>query len=367
MKKQLAFRLIAIGLGVAVPLLFLEVILRILPVYSGFKFAALNDSAPIPHFTPNQNVTWSKGWNFQLRNKLRVNNYGFVNDQDYDPSAAGPLLAVVGDSYIEAAMVPYARTLQGRLAREVAGQGRVYSFGKSGAPLSMYLVWAQFAREEFNAAGVVIPVIGNDFDESLNQYKTMRAGYYYIQAPDGELVLERFDYEPTGWRVWGRKSALVRYLTWHLEMERTVLNLFGRREEYVGNVQARKSDVAVAESKRAVDAFLRDLLTMTGLPPDRILFIVDGMRPHLYEPAELEKARGSFVDQMRDYFMQQAAAGGFEVLDLQPVFIEEFQRAGRRFEYPADAHWNDAGHAVAADAIKGSRLFESIFRPDPQF
>ena len=44
---------------------------------------------------------------------------------------------------------PHAETLQGRLAADVEGRGRVYSFAASGAPLSQYLVWAEYAREHY--------------------------------------------------------------------------------------------------------------------------------------------------------------------------------------------------------------------------
>jgi hypothetical protein len=39
-----------------------------------------------------------------------------VNDQVCDSTATTPLLAVIGDSYVEALMVAYRETLQGRLA-----------------------------------------------------------------------------------------------------------------------------------------------------------------------------------------------------------------------------------------------------------
>jgi hypothetical protein len=70
-----------------------------------------------------------------------------VNDQNYDPSTDTPLMAVIGDSYVEALMVPYEQTIQGRLSQRVPSHNRVYSFAASGAALSQYLAYAMYAKD----------------------------------------------------------------------------------------------------------------------------------------------------------------------------------------------------------------------------
>src|SRR5271166_4611249 len=129
------FAAISILIGLVLALAVGEVICRFFPVSDGLMAMPVNASAPIFHFTPNRNVTWSRDWNFSIVNRVHVNNVGYVNDQDYDVNDPRPLLAVVGDSYVEAAMVPPKDTLQGRLAKALAPAIRVYSFAASGAPL----------------------------------------------------------------------------------------------------------------------------------------------------------------------------------------------------------------------------------------
>jgi hypothetical protein len=108
------------------------------------------------HFALNRNFTYSSDWQFSIVNRGRTNNFGFINPQNYDSASGPPLLAVVGDSYIEALMVPFENTLQGRLARIVGLRGRVYSFGVSGAALSHYLAEAELARLRFHPDGLTM-------------------------------------------------------------------------------------------------------------------------------------------------------------------------------------------------------------------
>ena len=144
-----------------------EGICRLLPVHTGYEVQPVDVANPIVRFHPNRDFLFSRGPFLTNVNRGHVNNYGFVNDQDYESGDKRPLLAVIGDSYIEAGMVPYPLTLQGRLAGRQNGNRRVYSFGSSGSSLLDYLYYAIYARQQFGAEWLVINVVGNDFDEML--------------------------------------------------------------------------------------------------------------------------------------------------------------------------------------------------------
>ena len=187
--RNLAFAAISILLGLLVPLGAAEIVLRFLPVSEGLRTEAVNHADPVFHFTPEREAIWSRGWRFEQVNRVRVNNAGYVNDQRYDAADPRPLLAVVGDSYVEASMVPYAQTLHGRLATVAGPSRRVYSFAASGAPLSQYLAWAREARTRWKAHTLVVVVVGNDFDESLADYKIGPGFHHYVESADGSLTL----------------------------------------------------------------------------------------------------------------------------------------------------------------------------------
>ena len=288
----------------------LEVVFRLLPIADYSYPQPVNNNNPVPKLLPDREMTISQGWNFLNKNTVRINNDGFINDQDYSPADTRPLVAVVGDSYIEALIVPYKATLQGRLAQKFRNTLRVYSFGFSGAPLSQYLVWAKYARERYLDDFLVINVVGNDFDESLLKYKSLRGSSYYSPDANDNLRLVRIDYETSNYRF-VFKSALMRYLLLNLQAANVVQKfraLVSGIPEYVGNVSAVVTPEIISDSKQVIEAFFRDLPSYSGLPNDRVVLLLDGMRPNIYDDQEPQKAEGSYFDQMRRGFMASATS-----------------------------------------------------------
>lgn len=378
--RRMLFPLIAIAIGFSVPLVLVEIVLRFLPVSTGLSTQPVNEANPVYHFQPDRDFIWSRDWNFNIVNRGHVNNVGFVNDRDYETDKRTPLLTVIGDSYVEAVMVPYPDTLHGRLASMVEGRGRVYSFAASGAPLSQYLVWARHASHLYGADAMVFVIVGNDFDESLLGYKQSLGMHVYEKDVDGTLNLVRTDYEPSALRSISKGSALARYLLINLQGLRTLRRTLRRlrddwvpktfggsdpaegdhqsgddEQRFLGNVPRAVEAKRLADAKLAVDAFFRDLPRMVDLPLQRILFVVDGVRyPHLYD------SKAYFVT-MRRYFLDRATQLGYSTADMDSYFLPEHEANGTRFEFATDAHWNAEGHRLAAEAIASTHLFEQTF------
>jgi len=341
-------------------LVLLEAMLRFFPVGSGLHTLPVSRDSPVLRFSPNRDFVFSRGWDFKMINHGHVNNDGWVNNQDYRVSEYPPLVAVIGDSQIEAQMVPYAQTVHGRLATLFEGKLRFYSFGASGAPLSQYLVWARYAVSKFKARALVINVVSDDFDYSRIEYKSAPGFWYYAPQPDGELHLQLVEFHPGVMMTLVRHSALLRYLAINLGILDNffaVMKWFRTHnnegsEHYAGY----PSSARVAASKAAVDAFLLDL-DLIGLPAQCIAFTVDGWR----YPDQVERGRGTFFDIMRRYFIERASAGGHEAIDLDKLFLARYQETAERFDFfPFDSsHFNANGHRVLTDSLLSSRLFNS--------
>ncbi len=360
----------AVLFGLALVLLPAELILRFLPVNTGLRTVAVNADQPVFHFTPNRPFVYSNGWNLAMANTGRVNNAGFVNDQDYRHDGP-PLLGVVGDSYVEALMVPYGQTFHGRLAAEAGDRERIYSFAASGAALSQYLAFARHATRDWGATALIIVIVGNDFDESLASIHIGPGFHHYVEGSDGELCLKLFDFVPSPLGRLMVHSALGRYLIFNLggaELWNRVAPETGlitaawaASPTYVGNTLADADTVRISQSERAADAVFRDLPLWTGLPPEQILFVVDGLR---YPASAGSHPEQSYFMRMRGYFLAQAQAQGYEAIDVDPAFFSHAAaHPDDRFEYPRDGHWNTLAHGIVADLIRRSEFYSRINRP----
>lgn len=364
--KFLIFGAISIFGGFLFSIIALESIFRCLPVNEGLRTQSVTQNDPIMRFAPNRTSIWSRGWDFSLVNRIRTNNYGFVSDIDYDPLSKTPLLAVIGDSYVEAAMMPYPKTGAAILGRSLEQKARVYSFASSGSPLSQYLAYAAYARETFHPAGLVVVIVENDFDESLLKYKNAPGFHYFTDDDQGKLILVRIDFEPTIWRKVVQRSALGMYLATNLQLEnlKTYLNglIQSFKSQHIAHAQSTviAENTRITDSKRAIDAFLSKLPSMSGLNPSQIVFAVDGNRRAIYGPEILQSSQEGYFEVMRHYFMTCALGGGFEVIDMQQEFSNHYKRHGQRFEFPNDSHWNPVGHEVFANAVQRSPVYRSV-------
>lgn len=297
--RRASFPLISIVLGILLSLLTMELVLRFLPVNEGARPAVVDQEHPVRALEPNRTFVWSADWNFVIVNTVHTNNLGFVNDQDYLPDQPSPLLALIGDSYVEALMVPFRDSVAGRLSARSSPAERVYSFGTSSSALGNYLAYAEYAAKRFHPEAMIFLIIGNDFDESLLKYKNEPGHSYFAEDAHGVLALQRIDYHPSLWRRIIRASALVRYVTLNTDLLNFVLKWqhlpLGRPSNhlaFVGNTGAKADPVRIADAQRAIDTFLTRVAEAAGLPAHRILFAVDGMRPHIYNAATWQLATG---------------------------------------------------------------------------
>lgn len=348
--------------------LLLEVGLRFLPVQESMGWLPVNEETPVRRVEPNRSFTWSRNWNLSLATRLKSNNYGFISTIDYDPSSNMPLTAVIGDSYIEAPMVEQTRTAVAILNAEFQSRRRFYAFGASGAQLSTYIAFAQYAKREFHPDRYVFLLIGNDFDESLATYGDGPGFHYFVEDATGGLAFKRVDYEVSLIKKVLRKSALFMYVNMNLQVgprlrivwTRMKDTVSGRKSEYVGQTSAHVDSRREADSIRAVDAFFKMLEDACGVPRKNILIGIDGMRPHLYRSADLIKADGSYFSHMRKYVLSKARMLGHPVVDMQPVFEQDYALNKLVFEYPQydDGHWNERAHALFAHQIIDSGFLD---------
>lgn len=361
--KKCIFFLIGICLSIFFTLLLLEIFFRFLPVNEGLRAQAVNDTNPIFKFKPNRKALFSKNWNFDIINKVSVNNAGFVNNNDYVSELDTKLLSIIGDSYIEALMVPFESNISGILAKK-AKDKRVYSFAASGAGLSQHLVWAKHAREKYDSNFFIFVIISNDFSESLAKYGSSPGFHRFKFKQNREWELLLSEYEPSLLRRVFRNSSLAMYLVTNLKVHSRLniplkLGKSDKRKKYVSNFDANVSDSFWKDSTMATDIYLNNILKFTESTKDKVLFVIDGIRPELYDYNSIA-AEDSYWFKMRNYFIKEANKKGYEVLDMQEQFINRYKNENKKFEFKTDSHWNDHGHDTVAKSILETFLWKAF-------
>src|SRR5205085_545125 len=77
----------------------------------------------------------------------------------------------------------------------------------------------------------------------------------------------------------------------------------------------------------------------------QLLLAMDGDRYAIYHDT------ASLALTLNRLAADTAARQHIPFLDLQPIFLADWQSNHRRFDFDADSHWNEHGHEVASRAI----------------
>jgi len=358
------------GLSCLLTLAGLEITLRFFPVQSYIPYQPVNSDSPVARYRPHRSFDYSNHWNFQNIHYGRTNAQGFVSDFDYNADDSRPLIAVIGDSYIEARMLNFSRTLQEKIRSGLHGAVRVYAFAMNGAALSQYLAFAKLARDTYRPDALIVNIVSNDFDESFADIRSRNRFHYFISDARGDLRPQLIgSYQISRLQEIISQSALVRYAYFHLRITDAPQKIkrFLRSLPVTARFQnpappasqsAKKAADNHETSLQAAKTFLKLLPEYAGLPPGKIILILDGQRRSLYYGPHKQD---SLFESMRRYMLKNAPAMGYEMIDMHPLFQRDFQTSQQRFEFAHDAHWNARAHDLAARAVLMSQTIKRCF------
>ncbi len=365
--KKVIQAFLTVILSILFTLVILEVVLNFFPVNEGLRAQKVNKENSIFKFKPGRISQYSKHWNFDITNKVIINNDGFVSSHNYYYNVKTPLLSIIGDSYVEALMVPTEQTVTYLTNFEAQKYGgRVYSFAASGAGLAQHMAWANYAQIKFKPDSFIFVIIANDFEESLASYSSSPGFHRFkkISPSKWEMVLS--EYEPSLLRLILRNSKLAMYLITNLKVHSLFnfslsLGKLDRREVYVGNYNANVDKMFWEESKWATKIYLDNISDWAGVSPKKISFIIDGVRPQLYKNEDMKEITNSFWYKIRKHFIHEAQERGYEVIDMQKYFIQDYKINAKFFEFKTDSHWNSYAHELVSKKIVESNLWKELF------
>jgi hypothetical protein len=332
----------------------IELALRLLPVTKGLFRAHDTEAFPLPRYESNLQWTHSIGWDLRFPVHGRTNNYGQVSPFDY--VAGRPVVALIGDSFVEGQLNAYPDTLHARLAEalEVPNE-RVYAFGLGGNSLSDYLATASITAREFRLDALVFFIVDGDIRESLD----VDRGHYRFVGGDDTLRLRYEPLPPVSAR--GRAlrlvgdSSLLFYAFSNLRFQpRNLMPGFLKTAAAPASTPA---PAAIERTHAIIDAFVEGIAEL-GVSPERIVLVIDTDRYALYRGAT-DPLKDS--PDARARLMAAARQRGFAVIDMAPVFAADYHRHTRKFDYfPLDRHLDGYGNGLAArmiaEALGGGRV-----------
>ena len=328
--------------------ILLEVIFRILPTNSPIDLQVTSEPDEILKFYPNQKTTFALGANFYQVVEKKTNNYGFYSSYDYYKDSK-PDIAIIGDSFVEAAQIKNQDSL-GEILNAENKNLLVYQLGVSGVTLSQYLMMLRYADREFAPKHFVVVVVGNDFDESLINVRHKEGTWGF----DGDYNLK---FKPftgyQGLRELAKNSAFMRYLVfqvginWRQIVPRVGIAVphGGNDSKFAGNTERRKSNLIVKSSQKVISCFFKELVKMNLI--NRVTLVIDADRMDIYQ----KRISKSFFNQMRKHLIKCAEEFGVNYLDLDKVFRDDYANAAQRFEFPTDGHWNEHAHRLSAKCL----------------
>jgi hypothetical protein len=362
-----------LGLVLASVLLFLGfcelVVFRLVWPASDVPANAFVDD--VVRYAPHQHGIW------RVRDEIaapyRINAQGWNSGSGDYAVARQPgiaRIAIVGDSFVEALQVPNDHSVGERLGTELGGTGHlveIYRFGISGAPLSQYLQMTEREIVRYHPDWVVVLIVHNDFDESYKfQPGRYTSSFLKLRVEDGRVTGE---IPPQPWQPgateWLRQSATARFFLyrWQVRPEFLVDLVLPRARAARAGYAANTDIAAVLADRSGVEAVTDYLFVRLGVVTHamgaRLLLAMDGDRSAIYRGAD---SPALALNRIAEETAQRHA---IPFVDLQPAFAADWQSEHRRFDFDADGHWNEHGHAVAAAAIgRALRALSRQFEPD---
>lgn len=331
--------------GALAAVLAAELILRALPVSTSTN-TGYYLTPNILNYPPRHEWTMATGWDLRNVQHLRSNNMGFAAEHDF--VAGSDAVGLIGDSYVEASMLPPADRPAAQLARALGGR-LVYAMGGPGSSLLDYAERIEWAHQTLGLKTFVVLMEHMDASQALCNSANVHAS---CLSPDTlEATTSR---RPESSRLKNvlRESALAQYLISQLKFNAARLSSpdFWRsgtppETEKPNSSPAQTAPASLSpEQKRivdmAVDAFFEKLDPMEGV---RVVFVIDMNRRNLESGVRLPDESYHLAQRLR--------ARGQSVVQGEPIYREHQRKSALRLDVgPYDQHFNSIGVALLMEA-----------------
>lgn len=328
-------------LGALTMLFGVELLLRALPVSTSTR-TGYHIHPNILTNPPNHRWTMATGWDLRDVQHMRSNNHGFAAEHDFVPGSGA--IGLVGDSYVEASMLPLADRPAAQLERALGGQRQVYAMGGPGSSLLDYAVRIRWAHQTLGLNDFVVLMESTDASQAV-----CGSGNVHARCLERSSLAPVTRHRPPSGALTDllRGSALAQYLVSQLKFSPARLTQVSFWSSGAPAHDARGSTPAAIPAakaatlsrrqlhivERAVDAFQTELQGLQGL---RLVFAIDMNRRNL-EPGVQLPDEGY-------HLAQRLQAAGYAAVHGEATYREHQQTSPLRLDMgPHDGHLNALG------------------------
>ena len=330
--------------GIAGFALALELVCRLLPVSTATAPGYYTDPL-ILTYPPYHRWTTSTGWDLRNAQTRSANKQGFVSGQDFEINQLA--VALVGDSFVEASMLP-AQERPGEQLRRALGSRPVYAMGGQGSALLDYAERIQFAHERFAVRDFVVLMEVGDVKQSV-------CGSGNIHGPciNARTLAPQVETKapPSLAKAVLRQSALAQYLVSQLKFDfQRLRSQAFRKPQHVNPattlVVPKKvgvPDVPPPDQEAVMLAFFKRIQPFAAA--GRLVIVMDSDRRALYAAETIRP------DPARLRFIELARAAGAAVIDTEPLFRNHIAQSPLKLDVgPTDGHLNALGIQIVVQA-----------------
>ena len=288
----------------------------------------------------------------EIRSQWRINNMNWNYPIDYHFVEGKKLIAVIGDSYIEAFQVDADEKYPYLLREMLRPDYEVYAFGKSGAALSQYLHMSRYVNKHFDPEILIFNMVHNDFDECIRELYPNRDYFMQVSIDENGSITETVPRpnhafpQYTAWKRVVYKSALFRYLDLNLNIRQWRRKIAGIDDrQFEANVQPDEIKKNQDLIYKATEYLVKVIRSENR--DRRVIFIFDAPKRSIYNNM-LHESNILWLHGMMD---EICSKNNVEYLDLIPLMEEDYRINRRMFNYELDGHWNEYGHEFVARVL----------------
>ena len=299
-----------------------------------------------------------------------IGQFSDINFEDLkDNNSLNFKILSIGDSFVEASQVKNENSFHGLLNKlRSKNNKKVIStaIGAAGNAFPQYLINLYYANEniDLRSTVLIIPIISNDFDESLKEYNPGYHGAKFSLTNQKEIIYKkRINNLNTSFkRFIIKNSYLARYLLLNIRLTEYLesypfcaINRNISCEENPIKDYSKKDEVNMAknrlkDSMLSTDIFFKklNLLRKTKLEKKNTIFVIDGDRAYIYNQ---NIPQNKFFKHQINYFKFKASKFGYTLIDMNHTFSKHYKINKKSFNFVNDFHWNNLGHQLVFEEI----------------